>query len=123
LTVRDACDHGYLVTSVTDACATLSEERHVTSLANNGGHCRQRVTGEMVEELALSPERGKPGIIFGTGMPTHPSAHPPWPAAEGSDHKVWRRWRQVSWHVHGMLVYDLGHSLRGGSITRPRIGA
>jgi ureidoacrylate peracid hydrolase len=52
LTVRDACDHGYLVTSVTDACATLSEERHVTSLANNGGDCRQRVTGEMVEELA-----------------------------------------------------------------------
>jgi ureidoacrylate peracid hydrolase len=51
-TVRDACDHGYLVTLVTDACATLSEERHVTSLANNRGYCRQRATDEMVPELA-----------------------------------------------------------------------
>lgn len=26
--VRDACDLGYLVTLVTDACATYSEQRH-----------------------------------------------------------------------------------------------
>ena len=51
-TVRDACDYGYLVTLVTDACATLSEERHTTSLANNRGYCRQRTTDEMIEELA-----------------------------------------------------------------------
>ncbi len=51
-TVRDACDLGYLVTLVTDACATLSEERHASSLANNRGYCRQRTTDEMVAELA-----------------------------------------------------------------------
>ncbi len=51
-TVRDACDYGYLVTLVTDACATLTEERHATSIANNRGYCRQRTTGEMVRELA-----------------------------------------------------------------------
>ena len=51
-TVRDACDYGYLVTLVTDACATLTEERHATSIANNQGYCRQRSTDEMVEELA-----------------------------------------------------------------------
>lgn len=51
-TVRDACDYGYLVTLVTDACATLSAERHAWSIANNRGYCRQRTTDEMVEELA-----------------------------------------------------------------------
>jgi ureidoacrylate peracid hydrolase len=51
-TVRDACDYGYLVTLVTDACATLSQERHATSIANNRGYCRQRTTDEMIEELA-----------------------------------------------------------------------
>ena len=50
-TVRDACDYGYLVTLVTDACATLTEERHRSSLANNRGYCRQRTTDEMVAEL------------------------------------------------------------------------
>jgi ureidoacrylate peracid hydrolase len=50
-TVRDACDYGYLVTMVTDACATLTAERHATSIANNRGYCRQRTTDEMVEEL------------------------------------------------------------------------
>ncbi len=50
-TVRDACDYGYLVTLVTDACATLSEERHTASLQNNRGYCRQRTTDQMVEGL------------------------------------------------------------------------
>lgn len=50
-TVRDACDYGYRVTLVTDACATLSEGRHATSIANNRGYCRQRTTDEMVREL------------------------------------------------------------------------
>jgi len=50
-TVRDACDLGYLVTLVTDACATQSEERHRSSLANNRGYCRQVTTDEMVKEL------------------------------------------------------------------------
>jgi len=55
-TVRDACDLGYLVTVPTDACLTLSPERHDWSLRNNRGYCRQRSTREMLEEIArLSP--------------------------------------------------------------------
>lgn len=51
-TVRDACDYGYLVTLVTDACATMSAERHASSIANNRGYARQRTTAQMVAELA-----------------------------------------------------------------------
>ena len=51
-TVRDACDYGYLVTLVTDACATLSAERHASSIANNCGYARLRRTAEMLSELA-----------------------------------------------------------------------
>jgi len=55
-TVRDACDLGYLVTVPTDACLTLSPERHQWSLRNNRGYCRQRPTREILDEIArLSP--------------------------------------------------------------------
>ncbi|MEA3107648.1 MAG: ureidoacrylate peracid hydrolase [Gammaproteobacteria bacterium] len=50
--VRDACDLGYLVTVPTDACATLSPERHDWSLRNNRGYCRQITTQELLEEIA-----------------------------------------------------------------------
>jgi ureidoacrylate peracid hydrolase len=50
--VRDACDLGYLVTVPTDACVTLSAERHEWSLRNNQGYCRQRTTRELLEEIA-----------------------------------------------------------------------
>jgi ureidoacrylate peracid hydrolase len=43
--VRDACDLGYLVTLVTDACTTNSAERHEQSLLGIRGYCRQRTTG------------------------------------------------------------------------------
>jgi ureidoacrylate peracid hydrolase len=56
--VRDACDLGYLVTVPTDACATLSRERHDWSLRNNRGYCRQITTQELLEEIARSA--GKP---------------------------------------------------------------
>jgi ureidoacrylate peracid hydrolase len=49
--VRDACDLGYLVTCVTDACATLTQDRHDWSLRNNSGYCRQRTTDQMVAEI------------------------------------------------------------------------
>ena len=49
--VRDACDFGYLVTVPTDACATLSAERHDWSLRNNRGYCRQITTGALLEEI------------------------------------------------------------------------
>ena len=50
--VRDACDLGYLVTVPTDACVTLSAERHDWSLRNNRGYCRQRTTRELIDEIA-----------------------------------------------------------------------
>jgi ureidoacrylate peracid hydrolase len=49
--VRDACDLGYLVTTVTDACATLSQERHDWSLRLTRGYARQRTTAQVVEEI------------------------------------------------------------------------
>jgi ureidoacrylate peracid hydrolase len=49
--VRDACDHGYLVTLITDACATLSRERHDTALNHLKGYCRQRTTDEFLREI------------------------------------------------------------------------
>jgi len=52
--VRDACDLGYLVTVPTDACLTLSPERHEWSLRNNCGYCRQRTTQELLAEIGRS---------------------------------------------------------------------
>lgn len=49
--VRDACDLGYLVTVPTDACATLTPERHDWSLHNNRGYCRQVTTQALVAEI------------------------------------------------------------------------
>jgi ureidoacrylate peracid hydrolase len=49
--VRDACDLGYLVTLVTDACTTDSAERHHQSLLGIRGYCRQRTTEELVAEI------------------------------------------------------------------------
>ena len=51
-TVRDACDLGYLVTLVPDACATLTEEQHNSSITNNRGYCRQLTTMEVVAEIS-----------------------------------------------------------------------
>ncbi|MCP4695061.1 MAG: cysteine hydrolase [Desulfobacterales bacterium] len=50
-TVRDACDLGYLVTLLTDACTTYTPDRHDNSLAHIKGYCRQRTTGEFLAEL------------------------------------------------------------------------
>jgi ureidoacrylate peracid hydrolase len=50
--VRDACDLGYLVTLVTDACVTDSAERHEQSLIGIRGYCRQRLTTAILTELA-----------------------------------------------------------------------
>ncbi len=49
--VRDTCDLGYLVTTATDACATLSQDRHDWSLRNACGYYRQRSTAELVAEI------------------------------------------------------------------------
>jgi ureidoacrylate peracid hydrolase len=49
--VRDGCDLGYLVTLVTDACATYSQARHDHALAEIRGYCRQLTTDALVAEL------------------------------------------------------------------------
>ena len=55
---RDACDLGYLVTLVTDACTTSSAERHAQSLVGIRGYCRQRSTGQLIEEINALTELG-----------------------------------------------------------------
>ncbi|HVM83744.1 MAG TPA: isochorismatase family cysteine hydrolase [Candidatus Binatia bacterium] len=50
--IRDACDLGYLVTQVTDACTTYTQERHDASLRAIKGYCRQRTTAEVLAEIA-----------------------------------------------------------------------
>ncbi|MCP4626933.1 MAG: cysteine hydrolase [bacterium] len=49
--VRDACDLGYLVTLITDACTTHTQTRHETSLSHIKGYCRQRTTEQFLSEL------------------------------------------------------------------------
>lgn len=49
--VRDACDLGYLVTLVTDACATYSRERHDHAIEEIKGYCRRMTTDELVAEI------------------------------------------------------------------------
>lgn len=49
--VRDACDLGYLVTLVPDACATYSQERHDNTLRAIKGYCRQVGTDALIEEI------------------------------------------------------------------------
>ena len=49
--VRDACDLGYLVTLVTDACTTTSAQRHEQSLIGIRGYCREHHTEALLTEL------------------------------------------------------------------------
>lgn len=49
--IRDACDLGYLVTQVTDACLTYTQERHDHSLRTIQGYCRQVTTAKLVAEI------------------------------------------------------------------------
>ncbi len=50
--VRDACDLGYLVTLVPDACGTYSQERHDNSLRTIKGYCRQISTDDLIREIS-----------------------------------------------------------------------
>ncbi len=50
--VRDACDLGYLVTLVPDACATYTQERHDSSVQAIKGYCRQISTEDLLAELS-----------------------------------------------------------------------
>jgi ureidoacrylate peracid hydrolase len=52
--VRDACDHGFLVTLVHDACTALSAERHTNSLKAVAGYCRLTDSDALLRELEAS---------------------------------------------------------------------
>ena len=52
--VRDACDLGYVVTLVTDACATYSQKRHDNSLNTISGYCRQLTTDQLLLEIEVN---------------------------------------------------------------------
>jgi len=49
--IRDACDLGYLVTQVTDACLTYDAERHSRSIDSIKGYCRQVTADQLIQEL------------------------------------------------------------------------
>ncbi|UWR22138.1 cysteine hydrolase family protein [Sulfitobacter sp. S190] len=49
--IRDACDLGYLVTQVTDACLSYTPERQANSISAIKGYCRQVTTAELLAEL------------------------------------------------------------------------
>lgn len=49
-----ACDLGYLVTLVTDACATYTQERHDATLKAIKGYCRQRTTEAFLAEIGAA---------------------------------------------------------------------
>ncbi|MEM6678498.1 MAG: isochorismatase family cysteine hydrolase [Pseudomonadota bacterium] len=49
--IRDACDLGYLVTQVTDACLTYTQARHDHSLQTIKGYCRQLDSNALIAEL------------------------------------------------------------------------
>ena len=51
MAVRDAADRGYLVTMVSDASATISEERHQNALEAFSGYCRILKTNEVLDEI------------------------------------------------------------------------
>lgn len=54
-TVRDACDLGYLVTLVEDACTTVTKELHEASLATlRDRYARVMTTDEAIEEIESS---------------------------------------------------------------------
>ncbi len=52
-TVRDACDLGYLVTLITDACAAHTLERHEASIDHVRGYCRQCSTAKFLTEICV----------------------------------------------------------------------
>jgi ureidoacrylate peracid hydrolase len=58
--VRDACDLGYLVTLVPDACATMTPERESASLQAIKGYCRQVNTQALLEEILIGACTNRP---------------------------------------------------------------
>jgi nicotinamidase-related amidase len=60
MAVRDAADRGYLVTCISDACATYTQARHDNALKAFGGYCWTADTAEVVRRFeALAPRKSK----------------------------------------------------------------
>jgi biuret amidohydrolase len=58
MAVRDGADLGYLVTCVSDACATYTQERHDAALRAFGGYCWTADTATVVDRLRrMAPPR------------------------------------------------------------------
>lgn len=60
-TIRDAADRGYRAICVSDACASLTAERHESALSLFAGYCRTVSTDELVDELRRTPPAGPGG--------------------------------------------------------------
>jgi ureidoacrylate peracid hydrolase len=56
--VRDACDLGYLVTVVEDACGTYSQDRHDWALRLYKGYCRTVTTDQLLAEVESLTDGG-----------------------------------------------------------------
>ncbi len=59
--VRDACDRGFLVTLVEDACATHTPARHAATLGAIKGYCRICKTADVLAELPAAAEMAESG--------------------------------------------------------------
>jgi len=57
-TIRDAADRGYRAICVSDACATLTAERHESALSLFAGYCRTLTTNDVIGELRRAPHAG-----------------------------------------------------------------
>ncbi len=53
--VRDACDRGFLVTLISDACATAMPRAHDNSLSAVKGYCRIIETRNLINEIESIP--------------------------------------------------------------------
>ena len=54
--VRDACDKGFLVTMVADACATTTDAAHENAQVAMAGYCRAVTTDQLTAELGAQQE-------------------------------------------------------------------
>jgi biuret amidohydrolase len=57
MAVRDAADRGYLVTCVSDACATATQERHDGALKAFGGYCWIADTDTVIARMRAMERR------------------------------------------------------------------
>ncbi|KAK9866880.1 hypothetical protein WJX84_002374 [Apatococcus fuscideae] len=61
--VRDGCDSNFLITLITDATATYSEERQQAAERAMSGYCRKRTTQEVIDEIL--PQQSPHGLQVG----------------------------------------------------------